>query len=229
MAALVLPVGSAISLDETYGLDAHIWKTVSEHNRAPVSVDTVRIEKSQRMANGTLRKVFIADKVLLTTTWSDLPSSSTMTVDGGWGAMDLKTYYENQGKGAFWVKISPNGTAAREKIVKMVFTSANFTMMRRNVQTGGVIKKSDVTAISYAAGVTTYTGKNVFVVGDKVRISGATEASHNGTFPVTTATSTSFTIAGIKAGEPVSSKAFAVTAPPEPQEFWDVSITLEEV
>ena len=229
MPALILPVGSAISLDETYGLDAHIWKTVSEHNRAPITVDTLRIEKAQRMATGTMRKIFIADKITLSTTWSDLPSSSTMTVDGGWGAMDLKTYYENQGKGAFWVKISPNGTSAREKVIKMVFTSANFTMMKRNIQTGGIIKQSKVTAISYAENVTTYTGVNEFAVGDKVRITGATFAAHNGTFVIATRTASSFTVAGAKSGTPATSAASAYTAPPEPQEFWDVSITLEEV
>lgn len=229
MASLTLPVGSVLSLDETYGLDAHIWKTVSEHNRAPISVDTLRIEKSQRMGNGTLRKIFIADKVSLSVTWSDLPSSSTMTVDGGWGAMDLKTYYENQGKGAFWIKISPNGTSAREKIVKMVFTSASFIMMKRNVQVGGTTKKSKVTAISYADSVTTYTGLNEFAVGDKVKITGSAFAAHNGTFVVATATASSFTVAGAKSGTPVTSSASAYTAPPDPQEFWDVSITLEEV
>jgi hypothetical protein len=146
--AMILPLGSAIFLDETYGLDAHVWQTVTEHNRGPISLDTIRIEKSQRMANGTLRKIFIADKISLNTSWSNLPSLSTMTIDAGLGAMDLKTYYENQGKGAFWVKISPTGTATREKIIKMVFTAATFSMVKRNVKMNGVSEPQEFWDVS---------------------------------------------------------------------------------
>jgi hypothetical protein len=193
--ALTLPVGSAIYLDETYGLDAHIWKKVSEHNRAPVVVDTTRIEKSQRMANGTLRKIFIADKVLISTTWSDLPSSSTMTVDGGWGAMDLKTYYENQGKGAFWVKLSPNGTSAREKIVKMAFVAASFSMMKRNVRMGSTTSSAQISAATPGTTSIVYTADNSFQAGNTVTIRGFESSQFNVTNAViSAATATTFTV-----------------------------------
>ena len=111
----------------------------------------------------------------------------------------------------------------------MSFTSCSFTVTKRNVRIGGVFKNSSITAISYTAGVTTYTGKNSFAVGNKVKVSGATFAAYNGVFTVTAATSTSFTVAGVKSAVPTTSKAFAFTAGPDPQEFWDVSLSLEEV
>ena len=86
MAFITLPVGSLIYLNTTLKL--------SEHNRQPVSIQHNRIEKQQRMANGTLRKFFIADKKSINVSWNMLPSFSTFTVDGGYGAMDLKAFYD---------------------------------------------------------------------------------------------------------------------------------------
>lgn len=48
MPTIYLPVGSLIYLNTTIKL--------SDHNRQPVSIQTNRIEKQQRMSNGTLRK-----------------------------------------------------------------------------------------------------------------------------------------------------------------------------
>jgi hypothetical protein len=226
---MTLPLGSAIYLDSTYNAATPVWNAISEHNRAPISVDVMRIEKSQRMANGTLRKIFIADKKTISTSWTMLPSYSTMTVDGKWGALDIKSFYENQGKGVVRLKISPNNTTDREQTIYMAFTSASFTMVKRNVKTGTTFKNATVTAINYATGVTTYTASNQFAAGDKVTITGATFPAYNGTFTIASATTTAFTVAGTVAGTPTTSKAVAVTALPDAQEFWDVSITLEEV
>ena len=224
MAALSLPLGSLIFFE-----NASAWQALTEHNRSSAILDIQRIERTQRMSNGTLRKIFIADKNILSVSWTALPSYASMTVDGLWGAMNIKDFYQTTGQGVVKVKVSPNNTSTRTKEMTMSFTSANFTLTKRNVKTGGIVKTSKITAISYAAGVTTYTGANSFSVGDKVEISGATFAGHNGTFTIATATATLFTIAGTKSETPTTSTASARTAPPEPQEFWDVSISLEEV
>jgi hypothetical protein len=130
---LTLPVGSILYLD-TSNTDTPSWVKLSEHNRSPVSLDTQRIERSQRMANGSLRKIFIADKKNISTSWSMLPSYSTMTVDAGYGAADLKSFYHGKGTGAFKVKISYNGVSGRDEILTAVFTSCSFTVVKRNVK-----------------------------------------------------------------------------------------------
>jgi hypothetical protein len=130
---LTLPVGSILYLD-TSNTDTPSWVKLSEHNRSPVSLDTQRIERSQRMANGSLRKIFIADKKNISTSWSMLPSYSTMTVDSGYGAADLKSFYHGKGTGAFKVKISYNGVSGRDEILTAVFTSCSFTVVKRNVK-----------------------------------------------------------------------------------------------
>ncbi len=63
-----LPRGSAIQI---YARDLYAdpsdttqsWIKLSEHNRSEISMDVERIEQSQRMANGSLRKFFVAGQL----------------------------------------------------------------------------------------------------------------------------------------------------------------------
>jgi lipoprotein NlpI len=129
MAALVLPVGSALFLQDAVGT----WQKLTEHNRSPISIDTQRFEQTSRMANGSLRKLFIADKKTLSTSWSMLPSYSTMTVDGGWGAEDIKSFYLGaKGQGSFNARIAYNSTRTEDFVAS--FTSCSFNLIKRNVK-----------------------------------------------------------------------------------------------
>ena len=128
---MTLPIGSALFIDIST-TSTPSWQKLSEHNRAPISLDPYRHEQSQRMANGSMRKLFIADKKTVSTSWNTLPSYTTMTVDGGYGAEDLRSFYLNKGKGSFKVKISYNG--AREEIFTAFFSSFSMTMIKRNVK-----------------------------------------------------------------------------------------------
>jgi hypothetical protein len=129
MAALSLPLGSLI-----YFENSGTYQALSEHNRQAATLDIERFEKTQRMSNGTLRKVFIADKNTLSVSWTALPTYSSMTVDGLWGAMNIKDFYQTVGQGVVKVKISPNNTSARAKEMTMSFTSCSFTISKRNVK-----------------------------------------------------------------------------------------------
>jgi hypothetical protein len=129
MAALILPAGAALFIQDA----ADVWQQLTEHNRSPISVDTERLEKTARMANGSLRKLFIADKKNVSTSWTMVPSYSTMTVDGGWGAENIKDFYLSaKGQGTFNVKIAYNST--RTETFAASFTSCSFNMIRRNVK-----------------------------------------------------------------------------------------------
>jgi hypothetical protein len=131
---MTLPVGSILYVD-TSTTDTPTWQKLSEHNRAPVTLDINRIEKTQRMAGGSLRKLWIADKKTISTNWSMLPTNDAMTVDGGYGAGSIRSFYTGaKGKGTFKVKISYNGVSARDEILVMSFTSCSFTVVKRNVK-----------------------------------------------------------------------------------------------
>jgi hypothetical protein len=134
-----LPVGSLLYVD-TSTTDTPTWAKLSEHNRQPMSIGQNRIQKATRMSNGTLRKFFIADKRELSTSWNMLPSFSNMTIDAGYGALDLKSYFEGaKGQGVFKIKIvyGKNQTspfADREEILTVSFTSCSFEVVKRNVK-----------------------------------------------------------------------------------------------
>jgi hypothetical protein len=134
-----LPVGSLLYID-TSATDTPTWVKLSEHNRQPMSIGQNRIQKVTRMSNGTLRKFFIADKREFSTSWNMLPSFSNMTVDAGYGAVDLKSYFEGtKGQGVFKLKIvyGKNQTtpfADREEIFTVSFTSCSFEVIKRNVK-----------------------------------------------------------------------------------------------
>ena len=122
------------------------FRRVTEHNRAPLSLNVERIESGQRMSNGTMRKYFIADKLNINASWEMIPSFRNETVDGGWGAEDLKNFYESAaGRGAFRIKLNPtvfstdlieqsDGALADDYTYTVMFTSCDFTLLKRGLQ-----------------------------------------------------------------------------------------------
>lgn len=131
---LVLPVGSILYFDTGTDATTPTWTKLSEHNRSSINLDINRIEKTQRMSNGSLRKIWIADKKEISTSWSALPTYYTLTVDNGMGAADIKAFYSDKGKGTFKIKISYNAVAARDEIVLASFTSCTFSISKRNIR-----------------------------------------------------------------------------------------------
>jgi hypothetical protein len=99
-----------------------------------------RIEKTQRMANGTLRKFFVADKKTFSVSWEMLPSTSALTVDGAWGAEEMRTFYNSSdGRGTFKIKVNlaKNGsdqTSSGYEEYTVSFTSASFIVQKRGIQ-----------------------------------------------------------------------------------------------
>lgn len=122
------------------------FRRVTEQNRAPLSLNTERIESGQRMSNGTLRKYFIADKLNISVSWEMIPSFRNETVDGGWAAEDLKNFYDSTaGRGAFRIKLNPtvfstelveqsDGALADDYTYTVMFTSCDFTVVKRGLQ-----------------------------------------------------------------------------------------------
>lgn len=116
------------------------WNKVTEHNRSALEFSTERIEKIVRTSNGTLRKTHIADKRKFQLSWDMLPSYRTLTVDGGWGAEDLRSfYYGDEGKQSFNIRVnlaktgSDQSTAGFEAYT-VVISSCNFTVVKRGLQ-----------------------------------------------------------------------------------------------
>lgn len=119
---LVLPVGSALSLD---------GNQLSEHNRGPITISFNTIEKSQRMASGTMRRFFIDTYRTLSVSWQMLPSTSALTVDGKYGATQIRDLYLNT-SGQMTVTVNYNGSTTHSFLA--FATDASFDIVRRNVK-----------------------------------------------------------------------------------------------
>ena len=116
------------------------WNKVTEHNRSAFQISTERIEKVVRTSNGTLRKNHIADKKKFQVSWDMLPSYRTLTVDGGWGAEDLRSFYlGDEGKQSFNIRINLAKTGLDQsssgyESYTVIFSSCDFTVVKRGLQ-----------------------------------------------------------------------------------------------
>lgn len=116
------------------------WNKVTEHNRSEFNISPERIETQKRMSNGTLRKFFIADKKSFTVSWDMLPSYRTLTVDGGWGAEDLRQFYlSDDGKKTFNIRINlakagVDQSSSGYEPYTVSISSCNFSVVKRGLQ-----------------------------------------------------------------------------------------------
>lgn len=90
---------------------------VTDHNRSALSIEVERLEKKQRMANGTLRKYIIADKRGFSCSWEMLPKLTAQTVDGFWGGQAIEDFY-NTVPGSFSLELSDaDGTVSTYNVM----------------------------------------------------------------------------------------------------------------
>lgn len=74
------------------------FRKITDHGRGPLSVSIERIEKKQRMADGTLRRHSITKKRTWSCSWEDLPNKTGVTgymttADGGWAGEDIESFH----------------------------------------------------------------------------------------------------------------------------------------
>lgn len=68
--------------------------TLSDHSRSPLSINYDIINKSERMADGTMRQYIISKKHLFSCQWSMLPTLRSEVADGNADARDMKDFYD---------------------------------------------------------------------------------------------------------------------------------------
>jgi hypothetical protein len=143
--AMILPRGSILSIEATDVLASppgttKTFNKVTEHNRSDLGVSIERIEQVTRTSNGTLRKNYITDKRRFSASWTMLPSYRTLTVDGAWGAEDLRSFYlSDEGKTSFRIRINlakagTDQTSSGYEEYTVVFGGCNFSVVKRGLQ-----------------------------------------------------------------------------------------------
>ena len=145
MPALYLPRGSVLWIEAkdllaTPAGTTKTWNKVSEHNRSPLEINVERIEAITRTSNGTLRKNHLADKRSFSMSWEMLPSYRDLTVDGGWGAEDLRQFYlSDDGKKTFNIRINLAKTGSDQsssgyESYTVSFSNCSFSVLKRGLQ-----------------------------------------------------------------------------------------------
>lgn len=142
--SMTMPRGSILLIEAKDLLDSPAgtaleWNKVTEHNRSEFTIGTQRIESKKRMSNGTLRKYYIGDKKSFNLSWTMLPSYRTLTVDGGWGAEDLREFYADGGTGTFKIRVNIAKTGSNQESsgyeeYTVSCTEATFTIVKRGIQ-----------------------------------------------------------------------------------------------
>jgi hypothetical protein len=128
-----------------WSTDQTTWNMISDHNRDTLQISVDRIENSNRMANGTLRRYTVAKKREFSTTWSNIPGkrnatyngkTALTTVDGGWAGEDILAFH-NSTDGAFYMKLRKGADDAKAitdgtlEIVQVMITSFSHDIVKR--------------------------------------------------------------------------------------------------
>jgi hypothetical protein len=69
--------------------------TLSDHSRSPLSITYDVLSKSDRMADGTLKRYVVARKKIIQCQWSMLPTIRAHVADGNADSRDMKEFYES--------------------------------------------------------------------------------------------------------------------------------------
>lgn len=155
--AYSISAGIAVSTDNV------TWYPLTDHNRAPINISMERIEQSQRMADGTMRKYVIANKNIFDTSWSFIPAATQTisslsgnniaafkpTVDGNYGAGFIKAFYETNVFNPIYIKLThaTDTTAGNSHYSSQQGSSA--TVPSNGIGNGIEVRKVFITNFSY--------------------------------------------------------------------------------
>ena len=103
---LAINAGIAVSINNIN------WFNLTDHNRQPLQYTPQRIEQVQRMADGSMRKMVIANKAIYDVSWQTVPTPTQNigtyqpTVDGNYGAGFMKAFYDKYVFQPIWIKLT---------------------------------------------------------------------------------------------------------------------------
>lgn len=107
-AAILVATQSDYNSNTNPATNSNVFSQLTDHNRGNLEMSYEVIDKSARMADGTMRKYVVAKKRKLSVSWNELPAGTstpynpsttgnnglTFTVDGNRGGAWMKTFYE---------------------------------------------------------------------------------------------------------------------------------------
>jgi hypothetical protein len=127
--------------------DGTNWIPLTDDNRQPLKIVFEVIEKTNRMADGALRRYVIARKHKISTSWTSVWSKTSQTTDGGKAGAWMRSFYEAN----VFVPVQVRVTIASETT--------------QNIQATSTIFQPDETTYASSANSATYTNNtyNTFI------------------------------------------------------------------
>jgi hypothetical protein len=108
--AYAIKAGISVSVDNI------TWFPLTDHNRQPIKITFEVIEKTNRMADGTLRRYVVARKHKIATSWQMVPSITSNTVDLNKAGAWMRSFYEANVFNPIYVRVvaSNEGNSAAD-------------------------------------------------------------------------------------------------------------------
>ena len=136
-----------------------VWYKLTDHNRQPIKINYEVIEKTSRMADGTLRRYVVARKHKISSSWSLVPSltenavdyKSTDTKSGKAGAW-MKSFYEANVFVPIYVKLINAGLTTQNINTTDGFTpdeNSYYSSFQAPTDTDNVVYTAYMTAFDY--------------------------------------------------------------------------------
>lgn len=107
---------------------------ITDHGRAPITVDTEKLMNEQRMVDGTLRRYIVAEKRTWSVSWENLFSKDEGAVDGYISGESMLKFY-NETPGEFQLTLTM-GDGETESILVM-FASFSYEVQKRSQSVNG--------------------------------------------------------------------------------------------
>ena len=87
-----------------WSLNGTVWTKITDHGRGPLDIQPQRIENSQRMANGTMRRYVVAKKRRFELSWENVPDKATDFLAGGQTGKWMQDFHDDV-DGAFYMRV----------------------------------------------------------------------------------------------------------------------------
>lgn len=147
----LINAGFEVSLDNT------TWYYITDDNRQPIKIAYEVIEKTSRMADGTLRRYVVARKHKITASWQNTWSNTANTTDGNKGGSWLKSFYEANAFVPIYVRLTIASVNTQN-----ISTTSGFTPTEV-VASPYVYTNTDTYVPSYVANQSTNSTYSVFI------------------------------------------------------------------
>jgi len=124
--AYLLQAGIQLSLDNVN------WQKLTDHNRSPIDISQELIETQARMANGRMKKYVVAQKNIISVSWSYVPSKTSETADLNHSAAWLESFYRANVGSPIWLKVVASELDSSGNFVTAKTGSEVYTVFMNN-------------------------------------------------------------------------------------------------